>query len=161
MKPNKWIYKTKPYINDPVIDCIDLTTGKSVFWSRNKYILIAYPEGKRSPRTPLSLIFAPFGDHVKFYCGVHYHLEYDLMQDIYFHNTIAQMVNIYQELIIPNKYLEKTLSYLYFGIVPSFVKRRMQYIIQYRDLFPPLTVNSNTNIYYKYEDKNQRRIYNV
>ena len=157
-KCSKYISKTKYYRRDPVIEYIDLTTGKKVVFSHNEYILILYPHQKIRPNIPFSWLYPPFED-IRFYCGIQYDLKYNLMYDIYFHNTIAQMVNIYQEFCITDEDLG--FKSIFLKYIPVFLRRGMGtagYIIQYRDLFPPFTVNSNTNIYYKYEDKNKRRI---
>ena len=157
-KCNNTISETKYYLKDPIIKYTDLATNKKVLFSHDEYVLILYPHKKMRPNIPFLWLYPPFDD-IRFYCGIRYDLKYDLMYDIYFHNTIAQMVNIYQEFCITDE--DIGVKSIFLKLIPSFLREgigNLVYVVQHRDLFPPLTVNSNTNIYYKYEDKNKRRM---
>jgi len=157
-KCNTWVSKTKYYLKELVFEYIDLGTNKKILLFPDKCIMLLYPMEKMCPNIPIQW-FYPLGDSVKFYCGIQYVLKYNLQDDIYFHHTIAQMVNIYQESLVRDvEIIKNEFPYL---ILPVFFRRDVYRVMQYRSLFPPLAVNPNTNIYYKYEDKNKRRIYDV
>lgn len=137
-----WLSETKYYLSDLIFTHIDLNTNKKILLVPGKWIALIYPFEKMRPNIPFSW-FYPFGSPVEFYHGIQYVLTYNLHDDIYFHHTIAQMLNIYRDICvadanIPYKYLSPKSTSL-FGI-------NSYDAIQCRSLFAPFTIGPDINM---------------
>ena len=95
----------------------DLNANKKILLFPGKYVALIYPFEKMYPNIPFSL-FYPLGSPVEFNRGIQYMLTYNLRDDIYFHYTVAQMLNIYRHICIadvniPYRYLSSKLKSLF------------------------------------------------
>ncbi len=137
-KHNGWFSETKHCLSDPIFIYTDLNTNKKILLFPGKYVALIYPFEKMHPNIPFSW-FYPFGSPVGFCHGIQYTLTYNLYDDIYFHYTVAQMLNIYRDICIgdtniPYRYLSTKLT--------SLFKINSYDTIQCRSLFPPFTIDS-------------------
>ncbi len=141
-KHNGWFSETKYCLNDLIFIYTDLNANKKILLFPGKYIALIYPFEKMCPNIPFSW-FYPFGSPVEFCRGIQYILTYNLHDDIYFHYTVAQMLNIYRRICIadvniPYRYLSSKLTSL-FGI-------NSYDVIQCRSLFQPFTIDPDINM---------------
>ena len=141
-KYNGWVSETKYYLNDSIFIYADLNTYKKILLFPGKYVALIYPFEKMCPNIPFSWFYLS-GSPVEFYRGIQYMLTYNLRDDIYFHYTVAQMLNIYRHICIadvniPYRYLSSKLASL-FGI-------NSYDVIQCRSLFRPFTIGPDINM---------------
>ena len=141
-KHNGWVSETKYYLNDLIFIYTDLNTNKKILLFPGKYVALIYQFEKMYPNIPFSW-FYPFWSPVKFYRGIQYMLTYNLHDDIYFHYTVAQMLNIYRHICIadaniPYRDLSSKLTSLF--RIKSYDTMRC------RSLFPPFIIDPDINM---------------